>query len=97
MNTFQVEVATPFGRGMRPVEIPAEINLDSKLVPEVLELIFKYGQNDFQPRPGFASVSVGDIIHYGNAMFRVDADGFSIYEPGANDERFFPGEEIIDP
>lgn len=28
----------------------------------LLDLIFQYGQNDFQPRPHQTSVSVGDVI-----------------------------------
>ena len=29
---------------------------------DILEAIFKYGQNDFQPQTGFCSVSVGDVV-----------------------------------
>jgi hypothetical protein len=47
--------------------------------PTVLELAFKYGQNDFQPRHA-PSVSVGDVLHFEYAerqhFFEVEAIGF---------------------
>ncbi len=78
MNIFQVEVAAPMGRAIREVAIPSDIKIDGMMVPEVLDLIFRYGQNEIQPRLGRASVSVDDTIYYGNgARFRVEAFGFS--------------------
>jgi hypothetical protein len=41
----------------------------------VLDLVFHYGQNDFQPLP-FYSVSVGDVIRVGEGRFRVERVGF---------------------
>jgi len=54
-----------FGDGAkRPIDIPKkeweEAGLDDRL-----ELAFMYGQNDFQPRQKFYSVSVGDVIDLG--------------------------------
>ena len=43
---------------------------------ERLGLIFKYGQNDFQPKP-FPSVSVGDVIRYDGARYKVEGLGFA--------------------
>ena len=39
---------------------------------EVLELVFRNGQNDFQPVAATCSVSVGDVIEYG---------GFHVVQP----------------
>lgn len=52
-------------RGMiREVDIPDDeidsLQDDGSNHMEILELVFKYGQNDFQPRP-CPSVSVGDV------------------------------------
>jgi len=47
---------------VRPVEIDDKWQSSSSTT-EVLDEIFKKGQNDFQPRP-FPSVSVGDVIEY---------------------------------
>jgi len=43
---------------------------------ECLQIIFRYGQNDFQPRK-HPSVSVGDVIEFNNKNYRVDMIGFS--------------------
>jgi hypothetical protein len=65
-----------FGNGeMRPVEVPDDKITDDPM--EVLELVFHYGQNDFQPLP-FPSVSAGDVVHYGSKTYMVDFIGFSI-------------------
>ena len=42
----------------------------------ILEQIFKYGQNDFQPQSEFPSVSVGDVIRFKNSRYEVDIFGF---------------------
>jgi hypothetical protein len=43
------------------------------------EDVFAWGQNDVQPRPGFCSVSVGDVIRIpkDNARYLVDSVGFT--------------------
>lgn len=43
---------------------------------ECLQIIFRYGQNDFQPKK-HPSVSVGDVIEFNNKKYRVDMIGFS--------------------
>jgi hypothetical protein len=43
---------------------------------ECLQIIFRYGQNDFQPKK-HPSVSVGDVIEFDNKMYRVENIGFS--------------------
>jgi hypothetical protein len=64
-----------FGNGqMRPVEVPDDRLTDNLM--ENLELVFHYGQNDFQPLP-FPSVSAGDVVHYEGKTYMVDLVGFS--------------------
>ena len=60
---------------MRLVTVPAEeIKND---LDELLEQIFYYGQNDFQPSKRHRSVSVGDVIRIFGNLYRVDDFGFS--------------------
>jgi hypothetical protein len=44
---------------------------------QILDLVFRYGQNDFQPVKGLPSVSVGDVVRLGNASWRVASMGFT--------------------
>lgn len=44
---------------IRPIEITGVEKGDTRAI---LSAAFEFGQNDFQPRPGLRSVSVGDII-----------------------------------
>jgi hypothetical protein len=61
---------------IRPVEIPADHVAggigpdDEEYLDMVLEQVFKFGQNDFQPRP-MPSVSVGDVAEIGDRLFMV--------------------------
>jgi hypothetical protein len=59
---------------IREVKVPDEEL--SENVGSNLELIFKYGQNDFQNVPGRCSVSVGDVIEYGHELIVVCGIGF---------------------
>jgi len=55
---------------VRDVEIPEDQSngiYDGK-VDQILELVFKYGQNDFQPKDCY-SVSVGDVAQVGFEYF----------------------------
>lgn len=54
---------------IREVEIPDEKAKFAKIY-ELLELVFKYGQNDFQPKP-FPSVSVGDVAEINGEYYMV--------------------------
>jgi hypothetical protein len=58
---FEVELWAFGGMGqIREVDVPAD-----ELTGDVrgdLELVFKYGQNDFQPQSDCRSVSVGDVV-----------------------------------
>jgi hypothetical protein len=58
---FEVEL---WGMGnlgeIRKVDVPAD-ELTGDTISDC-ELVFKYGQNDFQPQENCRSVSVGDVI-----------------------------------
>jgi len=86
MTTFLVEkLAFPPARvkqgEFRPVDIPKDVMLnilgaepeDREI--ELLEQIFRFGQNDFQPKPHY-SVSVGDVAFVNNQMFRCESVGW---------------------
>jgi len=65
---------------IRQVDVPYELYSDCKgNVEEELELVFKYGQNDFQPLP-IRSVSVDDVVRInvgGNTqLWKVAGCGF---------------------
>jgi len=82
---FDVEIHATYLREpppmrIRTVDVPAnKIPPNRESTPELIEaicdLVFHYGQNDFQPRP-FPSVSVGDVIRIGEARYRVEPVGF---------------------
>lgn len=71
---FEVEMHA-FGNGaIREVDVPIQALADCG--GHVLDLIFRLGQNDFQPKP-YPSVSVGDVIRLGTWRYRVEPVGFS--------------------
>jgi hypothetical protein len=72
---FNVEMLA-FGKPneIRKVDVPNSEITDDLMTN--LQLIFHYGQNDFQDRP-HPSVSVGDVIEYNNKKYTVDFVGFS--------------------
>lgn len=66
---------------VRDIEIPGHELTEDSPDSWLLDLAFKYGQNDFQPVPERCSVSVGDIIDLGErGLFRVAACGFERVE-----------------
>lgn len=71
MEVFEVEMRAFRNGEIREVEVenPAD-DIDS-----LLEQIFKYGQNDFQPK-AFPSVSMGDVIRIDGTRYRVGMFGF---------------------
>ena len=66
---------------VRIVNLPdSEVEVGSDLKPEyqvniLLDLVFHYGQNDFQSRP-ISSISAGDVIELDNEYYLVKAIGF---------------------
>lgn len=75
MNTIIQVQQFRFNDGQyRNVEVPtSEITSD---VFSVLDLVFHYGQNMFQPQNA-PSVSVGDVINYDRRYFIVAGFGFT--------------------
>ena len=73
---FNVELLA-FGRPneIRSVEVPD--NLLTNNTESDLELVFHFGQNDFQQME-MPSVSVGDIIDYKKQKFVVTGIGFKL-------------------
>jgi hypothetical protein len=77
MLAFPTAIAEPL---VRVVDVPkAEVEEAGEVTEHVLELVFRYGQNDFQPKH-FPSVSVGDVIRYGGARYRIAPFGFEEVE-----------------
>src|SRR5262249_14980762 len=73
---------------VREVDIP-DAELPAAGAPgadhATLDLIFKYGQNDFQPRP-LPSVSVGDVVELPDGrLYVVKPFGFQLMTPAALD------------
>ena len=74
MATFEVEMAAFANGAIREVDVP-EREIKEKSDEEILERIFHWGQNDFQPRQ-LPSVSVGDVVRMKGKRFMVVAVGF---------------------
>lgn len=83
-NQFSKEV--PVYTQVREVEIPDEeikhlrIHREDYFIDGLLDLAFKYGQNDFQVvEPGMRSVSVGDVVWITDTddYYKVEGLGFS--------------------
>lgn len=61
---------------VRHVNIPDdEYAYADGIEEQVLDLVFKYGQNDFQQQKIY-SVSVGDVIEMNNKFFMIMVTGF---------------------
>lgn len=68
----------------RQVEVPDAEHAEAKKrgIEAVLDLVFQYGQNDFQPKR-MPSVSVGDVVRVRvgarqTELWRVESVGFEI-------------------
>lgn len=73
---LKIEGFTDIEIKFRDVKIPKEDLIKATSINEVLEKIFYWGQNDFQPVKGSPSLSVGDIIHWSGAKYRIEPVGF---------------------
>ena len=62
----------------RTVDLPPEAKDAS--AEELLDLVFKFGQNMFQSKP-VRSVSVGDVIDLDQGLFLVQGVGFKKLNP----------------
>lgn len=70
---IQVEMLAFMENGtFREVEI---LDVEIQNQEAFLDLVFYYGQNDFQPRQ-MSSVSVGDIIYLNGKKFLIKGAGF---------------------
>lgn len=58
---FEVELRAFRDGEIREVNVPEEVFNELETNNEVLEAVFKFGQNDFQPK-NQPSVSMGDVI-----------------------------------
>jgi len=80
LHTFDVEIHGTYLREPQPmrirtVTIPRERARRCTTTDSWLDAIFEFGQNDFQPQQ-CPSVSVGDVIRFGEGRFRVERFGF---------------------
>lgn len=64
---------------IREVNVPDAEVTDN--LSELLERIFYYGQNDFQPVADRCSVSVGDVAEVNDKLFIVKAIGWGLITP----------------
>jgi hypothetical protein len=70
------------GQTRREVDVPVAM-ADAATIPNLLDLIFRLGQNDFQVKP-IRSVSSGDVIFLGDgSRWLVLAVGFKQLDPAA--------------
>jgi hypothetical protein len=74
ITTVEVEMVAFMNGAIRPVDVPMDEFLAEDEAGQ-LELVFKYGQNDFQPKQ-FCSVSVGDVVRLNGRRFRVGGMGW---------------------
>jgi len=74
MASYQVRMTHYEPPRTREVEVPNDELTGS--IEHDLELIFRYGQNDFQPIPGIYSVSVGDVVEYNDQLYMAKALGY---------------------
>ena len=72
---FEVELRAYKNGEIREVEVPDQ-EIKNADPDKVLERIFFWGQNDFQPRK-LPSVSVGDVVRLDGKKYLVAALGFT--------------------
>ncbi len=73
---MKVNVVSKYkGKGFRTVEIPEDEVNEETTLEETLDLVYRYGQNEFQPRD-YPSVSSGDVIVVNQEFYIVESFGF---------------------
>jgi hypothetical protein len=78
MPKFEVELNMFLPGTIRVVTVPRSAireHIKNKQTFEILEKVFYYGQNDFQPQE-LPSVSAGDVIRFKDERFMVLSLGF---------------------
>jgi hypothetical protein len=82
---------------VRSVDLPIN-SIEAMPQDDLLDLIYKYGQNDFQPVEKICSVSVGDVIELPNGenhlvvsfgFRRLDKKEYDEYRTMDRDARWF--------
>lgn len=89
---IEVEIVGNNSYEIRKVDVPFKTGTT---LLEDLEDVFYYGQNENQPQ-AIRSVSVGDVIRYGDEKIVVLESGFKKINGicVVNNETFFLGQEI---
>lgn len=68
----------------RIVDVPSDEIPEGTTQDEILERVFFYGQNDFQPKP-IRSVSVGDVVKlHDGSLHRVRGAGWESLPAGTD-------------
>lgn len=57
---------------------PGEVAFPNQYLHMLLDLVFKYGQNDIQPIDGVRSLMVGDLIFFNGQYALIKALGFNV-------------------
>lgn len=87
MAVFEVEMHAFMKGEIRQVNVPDEEQRLAKLAVRptlaLLELIFQYGQNEYQPVPKMPSISVRDVVRLEGKRYRVDMMGWEVEENGS--------------
>lgn len=91
-KTFEVEMHKFHGGAIRRVDVPAD-EVRGADDDQILELVFRYGQNDFQPKQ-MSSVSVGDVVRLNGKRYRVEPMGFATLR--TNPANVIPGWNCTD-
>lgn len=78
MKTVNVDMLA-FGEENQIREVDVPVNVVNKCANEsqILDVIYRLGQNDFQLKP-CPSVSAGDVIHLNDKLFIVCNMGFKV-------------------
>lgn len=69
-------IITSQNNKIRNIEIPDDEVSEDEM--ELLERVFYYGQNDFQPVKNTYSLSVGDIVVLNNRLWLVKGIGWEL-------------------
>jgi len=73
---MKVNVVSKYkGKGFRTVEVPDDEISEETSLTEKLDMIYRYGQNQFQPMD-YPSVSSGDVMYLDGKFHIVESFGF---------------------
>lgn len=85
-TTFKVQMLA-FGKPgeVREVDVPDDQLADTKSAAQQLDLVFYFGQNDFQPKR-HPSMSCGDVVELGGKSYLCCRVGFRLLTPAELDD-----------